>query len=116
MNGILIMDPYQPSLDGQNLLDWIDPNGQQTFKMMTEMLKADGEGYMSYLWPKYGGEKPVPTIAYLKAYQPLGWFAGAAMPISTIEGFQPPAYGGAFVTLITVDIDNDPASGTGNKQ
>lgn len=116
LNGTMVMDPYQSHLDGQNLLDWTDPNGQPTFKMMTEMLKTDGEGYLSYLWPKYGGEKPVPTIAYLKAYLPFGWFAGASMPISTIEGFSPPAYGGAFVSLIAVDIDNDSASDTGRSQ
>lgn len=113
LNGTLVMDPYQSHLNGQNLLDWRDPNGQLTFKVMTEMLMADREGYMSFLWPKYGGETPVPTIAYLQVYQPFGWIVGVAIPISTIEAFSPPAYGGAFVSLIALDIDNSPASDTG---
>lgn len=110
LNGTLVMDPYQSHLNGQNLLGWKDPNNQQPFKIMIDMLKKDPVGYVTYLWPKYGGEKPVPTMAYIKAYQPFGWFAGAAMPISTIEGFRPPAYGGAFVSLLTVDIDNTRAT------
>ena len=113
LNGTLVMDPYQSHLDGQNLLGWKDPNGQQTFKIMTDMLKANPEGYMSYLWPKYGGEKPVPTVAYLKTIPFFGWIAGAAMPISTIEAFRPPAFGGAFIALIAVDIDGDDATPTG---
>jgi hypothetical protein len=116
LKGNLVMDPYQPQLNGQSLLTWEDPNGQQVFKLMIDMLKANPEGYMSYLWPKYGGEKPVPTIAFLRSYQPFGWFVGAAMPIDTIEGFRPPAYGGAFVSLITVDIDNTRATGTAGNE
>ena len=118
LDGTLKMDPYQPHLNGQSLLAWQDPNGQPAFKMMIDMLKANPEGYMSYLWPKYGGEKPVPTIAFLKVYQPFGWFAGTAMPIDTIEGFRPPSYGGAFVSLLAVDIDGDgatPISSTANQ-
>ena len=116
LNGTLVMDPYQSHLDGQNLLGWKDPNGQQTFKIMTDMLRANPEGYMSYLWPKYGGEKPVPTVAYLKTYPPFGWVAGARTPISTIEGFRPPAFGGAFVSLIAVDIDNYAATPEGTNK
>jgi signal transduction histidine kinase len=110
LNGTLIMDPYQSHLDGQNLLDWKDPNNQQPFKAMTEMLRQNPEGYVSFLWPKYGGEKPVPIMAFIKTYQPFGWFAGAAMPISTIEAFRPPAYGGGFVSLLTIDIDSTAAT------
>jgi len=116
LDGTLEMDPYQSHLNGQNLLGWQDPNGQPAFKMMIDMLKANPEGYISYLWPKYGGEKPVPTIAFLRPYEPFGWLAGAAMPIDTIEGFRPPGYGGNFVNLITVDIDNSNASATGQAQ
>lgn len=116
LNGTLVMDPYQSHLDGQDLIGWKDPNGQQPFKAMTDMLMKDREGYMSYLWPKYGGEKPVPTVAFLKTVPSFGWFAGAVMPISTIEAFRPPAYGGSFVSLLTVDIDNDGASSTGGNQ
>ena len=116
LDGTLVMDPYQPQLDGQNLLGWEDPNGQQPFKKMTDMMKANPEGYIGYLWPKYGGEKPVPTVAYLKAYQPFGWFAGAVAPITDVEAFSLFGYAGAFVTLISVDIDNQGASSTGGNR
>jgi methyl-accepting chemotaxis protein len=113
LDGTLVMDPYQPQLDGQNLLSWKDPNGQQPFKIMGEMMLLNPEGYMSYLWPKYGGEKPVPTVAFLKTYPPFGWFAGAVTPIKDIEAFSLFGYAGAFVNLIAVDIDNQGASSTG---
>jgi len=116
LDGTLINDPYQHQLDGQNLLNWKDPNGQQTFKVMTDMMRANPEGYMSYLWPKYGGEKPVPTVAYLKTYQPFGWIVGAVTPITDIEAFQLFGYAGAFVSLIAVDIDNQGASETGGNR
>ena len=114
-NGTLVTDPYQSHLNGQNVLDWRDPNDQAPFKAMTEMLKGNQDGYISYLWPQYGGDKPVPTIAYMRAYQPFGWIVGATIPINTIEAFSAPADAGGstFVTLIAVDIDNVSASDTG---
>lgn len=115
LKGTLVMDPYQPHLDGQSLLAWKDPNGQQPFKIMREMIILNPEGYISYLWPKYGGEKPVPTVAYIKTMPDFKMFAAAVTPINTIEGYIPPAFG-AFVSLLTVDIDNTGVTSTGTNQ
>ncbi len=115
LNGTQVMDPYQSHLDGQNKLGWKDPNGQQPFKIMTNMMIKKPEGYITYLWPKYGGEKPVPTVAYIKTMPDFKMFAAAVTPINTIEGYIPPAFG-AFVSLLTVDIDNTGVTSTGTNQ
>ena len=106
----MIVDPYKPKLEGKDLSDFKDQNGELIFKRMVDLTRQTGEGYITYLWPKWEGEKPVPRIAYLREYKPWGWIVGAGMFIDTIEAYEPPVYTGSYVALIPVDMDSERAT------
>ncbi|MDY6909243.1 MAG: cache domain-containing protein [Thermodesulfobacteriota bacterium] len=56
----MIMHPYTPELDGRDLSDYKDPQGKHLFVEFVETCKAQGAGFVDYLWPKSGFDQPVP--------------------------------------------------------
>ncbi len=78
-NGIMIMHPIKPSLDGKHLFDITDPDGKHLFKEFDKIAKAKGEGFVDYKWPKPGFEKPVDKISYVKLFKEWGWIIGGGM-------------------------------------
>ena len=66
LNGVMLMHPIKPSLDGKGLLDLADANGTYFFANMNETVEEHGAGWVPYLWPKPGEKKPSPKISYVK--------------------------------------------------
>lgn len=64
--GKMLMDPYLPDLIGKDLFLYVNPDGQQVFKEMLDLVRKNGEGYLEFLWPKYDSEKLVKKIAYVR--------------------------------------------------
>ena len=79
MQPTMIMHPYKPELDGKNLSDLKDPNGKRLFVEFVKVCKENGEGFVDYMWPKYGSEKPVPKISYVKLFKPWNWIIGSGV-------------------------------------
>jgi len=66
LNGVMLMHPIKPSLDGKGLLDLADTNGSYLFVNMNELVEAHGAGWVPYVWPKPGEKKSSPKISYVK--------------------------------------------------
>ncbi len=75
----MIMHPYKPEMDGQDLSDYADPNGKKLFVEGAKLCQARGAGFVVYYWPKPGSDKPSPKISYMKLYQPWGWIIGSGV-------------------------------------
>ncbi len=65
LNGVMLMHPIKPSLDGKGLLDLTDANGTYFFLNMNQMVEDHGAGWVPYLWPKPGEKKSSPKISYV---------------------------------------------------
>lgn len=65
LDGIMIMHPIKPALDGQNILETKDENGTYLFVAMNELAEKYGSGWVPYLWPKPGEKKSSPKISYV---------------------------------------------------
>ncbi|MGZ3775131.1 MAG: methyl-accepting chemotaxis protein, partial [Bdellovibrio sp.] len=72
----MVMHPTKPELNGKDLSEMKDPTGKKIFVEMVNAAKASGEGYVNYLWPKPGNEKPQPKTSYVKLFAPWGWILG----------------------------------------
>lgn len=107
LQGNMIMDPWKPDLEGKGMKEFKDPNGIPAFGRMLEIANDTGSGYLTYLWPKYDGKKPVPAVASVRVYKPFGWVVNALFYIDTIEAYEPPIFMGAFVTQIPTMDDQD---------
>ncbi len=81
----MIMHPFKPELNGQDVTDNKDPNGKRIFVEFVNVCKEKGEGLVEYMWPKQGETKPVPKISYVKLYKPWGWIIGSGIYIDDMQ-------------------------------
>jgi len=81
----MVMHPYKPEMDGQDLTDNKDPNGKRLFVEFARVGKESGEGFVDYLWPKYGADKPQPKLSFVKLFKEWGWVVGTGLYIDDID-------------------------------
>jgi methyl-accepting chemotaxis protein len=81
----MVMHPIKPALNGKDMGDFTDPAGKRIFHEFAKAVQQDGEGYVHYLWPKPGHEKPVSKISYLKLYPKWGWILGTGIYIDDVK-------------------------------
>nr|MBA2400176.1 cache domain-containing protein [Bradyrhizobium sp.] len=85
MSPKMIMHPIKPELDGKELGEMKDPNGNRLFIGFVDVVKAQGAGFYSYLWPKPGFEQPVSKISYVKGFAPWGWIIGTGIYLDDVD-------------------------------
>ena len=71
-NGICILHPAQPEIEGKNMLGTKDPNGKSLFKDMVEVSKQKGRGFVTYYWPKPGGRRRCTQTQLYRHHKRLG--------------------------------------------
>lgn len=79
----MVMHPIKPELDGTilnsesfNVAMGIKKN---LFQAMAEVCLQKNEGFVDYLWPKPGKDKPVPKISYVKYFKEWNWIVGSGV-------------------------------------
>ncbi len=82
---VMIMHPFKPELDGKDLSDFKDPNGKHLFVEFVKVCREKGAGFVDYLWPKPGFDKPVPKVSYVKLFQPWGWVIGSGIYVDDVK-------------------------------
>ena len=75
----MVMHAAKPSLEGKNLSGLKDANGVAIFPEFIKTVKADGQGFVAYMWPKAGSDEPVDKLSYVKGYAPWGWIVGSGV-------------------------------------
>ena len=108
MTPTVLMHPNKTLL-GKNVSDFKDPTGKLLFVEFVRMVKAEGAGFVPYLWPKPGQQEPVRKISYVKGFAPWGWVVGTGIyidDVDTIFARQAGLVGGlsALVALLVVGI------------
>ena len=81
----MVMHPFKPELDGQDLSGNKDPDGKALFMEMVKTCKENGAGFVHYMWPKPGESKPVPKISFVKLFEPWGWIVGSGVYVDDIQ-------------------------------
>ena len=79
MSNTMVMHPIKPALEGQDLSGLKDPTGKHFFQEFIKVVKADGEGYVDYYWPKPGAEEPVLKYSHVEGFAPWGWIVGTGV-------------------------------------
>ena len=64
LDGVMVMHPIKPSLEGKGLLDMRDVNGRYLFVAFNEMVEEHGKGWIPYAWPKPGEKESSPKISF----------------------------------------------------
>ncbi len=85
MHPTMVMHPIKPALDGSDLSDFKDPNGTRLFVKAVEVVQKSGTGFVSYMWPKPGHDKPVSKISYVSGFSPWGWVIGSGIYVDDVD-------------------------------
>ena len=81
----MVMHPIKPALDGKDLRTFKDGNGKAFFIEMAQKVKAQGDGFVDYVWPLPGEETPTDKISYVKEFKPWGWTVGSGIYLTNLE-------------------------------
>ncbi|MFP4036251.1 MAG: methyl-accepting chemotaxis protein [Desulfobacteraceae bacterium] len=81
----MVMHPYKPELNGQDLSGFKDPEGNKIFVEFARICKEKGEGFLEYLWPKYGADEPQPKISFVKFFPEWEWIVGTGVYVDDVE-------------------------------
>jgi len=80
-----VMHPLKPELEGKDLSELKDPAGKRIFAEFTAAVRAQGAGFVDYLWPKPGKAEPVKKISYVLGFEPWGWMVGSGIYIDDVD-------------------------------
>jgi methyl-accepting chemotaxis protein len=81
----MVMHPIKPQLNGKELSENKDPNGKYLFLEMVKTAKRQGSGFVDYMWPKPGYDKPVHKISYVKGFDDWDWIVGSGVYVNDVE-------------------------------
>jgi methyl-accepting chemotaxis protein len=65
-DGTMLMHPIKPAMVGTNMLTIKDKDGKYFFEEMNGVVNKDGEGWVSYMWPKPGAEEGALKVSYVR--------------------------------------------------
>jgi len=83
LDGNMLAHPMKPALVGKNLMGSTDKaeKGKEKllFKEFVELAKTKGDGWVDYMWPKPGEDKPSKKTSYIYRVPGKNLFAGAGI-------------------------------------
>ncbi len=87
MSGIIKLWPPDLKQEGKSIYNNSDENRLQVFNSMFATARHHGSGFNEYLWPKPGEaeNKLYQKIAYIKHFEPFGWYIGSGDYLIAIE-------------------------------
>jgi methyl-accepting chemotaxis protein len=85
LHQVIVVHGANPALNGQDLTDKKDPHGVFLFQEMVKVAKDKGQGFVNYMWPKPGSEKPVPKVSFVRLYKPWGWVVGSGIYVDDVD-------------------------------
>ena len=108
LQGKMIVDPYLPELEGKDLSQFTDLNGQQMFKDILQTINDQGEGFINHQWPRYDQKNAVPKVTFVRQHTQFPWAVMTGVYLDTIEAYEIP-----FADLT---IPLDPGSFTNDRK
>lgn len=82
---VMIMHPVRPELEGQSLAANRDPNGKALFLEFVRVAQGEGAGFVDYMWPKPGSERPQPKLSFVKHFPAWDWIVGTGVYVDDID-------------------------------
>lgn len=81
----MVAHPIRPELEGKDLADFKDAAGTRIYVQFVDLVKANGAGFITYMWAKASGQEPIPKISYVKGFAPWGWIIGSGVYIDAVN-------------------------------
>lgn len=82
----MVMHPYRPDLEGQDISTFADPAGKRLFVACVKIVRAQGAGYVDYQWQWMDDpSRIVPKISYVMGFDPWGWIIGSGIYVEDVR-------------------------------
>ncbi len=82
----MIMHPFRPDLEGEDLTDFEDPEGLNLFVGFVHTVKEHGSGFVTYKWQYYDDTQRLePKLSYVAHFEPWDWILGSGVYINDID-------------------------------
>jgi signal transduction histidine kinase len=86
LNGVEELFADRPEMEGENLLEFRDTQGQFVIRDMIALARDQGEGFYTYYWTKPNEEGDgFPKIAFVKRFEPFNWLIGTGEYIDDVR-------------------------------
>ena len=86
MHPTMVMHPYLPELDGQDLTNYEDQRGKTLFVAFVEAVRENGSGFVDYYWQwKDDPDRIVPKLSYVEEFEPWQWVIGTGIYIEDVN-------------------------------
>ena len=86
MHPRIVMHPYRPDLNGQDVSDFTDPRGVRIFVEFADLVRRKQAGYIEYVWQWLDDPlRLVPKESYVKGFEPWGWIIGTGLYIDDVK-------------------------------
>lgn len=80
-NGVVVMHPLKPSLEGKNLHSIKDKNGWKPFEAMLRTPFNAGQGFVAFDQSLFNGLKPAPVLTFAKKFSLWDWVICACLRV-----------------------------------
>jgi methyl-accepting chemotaxis protein len=82
----MIMHPFSPHLEGQDLSDVKDPTGFALFREFARVSRTAGSGFVPYMWQYYDDTQRIePKLSYVALFRPWGWILGTGIYVNDVD-------------------------------
>jgi PAS domain S-box-containing protein len=82
----MIVHPYRPDLNGQDVSNFKDQRGRAIFVEFANALLNKEDDYVEYVWQwKDDPERLEPKQSYIKKYTPWGWIVGTGIYVEDVR-------------------------------
>jgi signal transduction histidine kinase len=86
MHPRMVMHPYRPDLDGQELTGFTDQNGVRLFVEFATMVRERDHGYVNYVWQwKDDPDRLEAKQSYVRGFTPWGWVIGTGIYVEDVR-------------------------------
>ncbi|MCL5997200.1 MAG: cache domain-containing protein, partial [Chloroflexi bacterium] len=86
MHPRIVMHPYRPDLNGQDVSSFTDPRGVRIFVEFADLVRRKQAGYIEYVWQWLDDpQRMVPKESYVKGFEPWGWVIGTGIYIDDVK-------------------------------
>jgi signal transduction histidine kinase len=82
----MIMHPYRPDLEQQDLATFSDSSGKHLFAEIVKVIQRDGAGFIPYVWQLHDDRQHVGSkLSYVKLFEPWGWVIGTGVYLDDVH-------------------------------
>ncbi len=86
MHPTMVMHPYLPQLDGQDLSNYKDLHGKKMFVAFVDAVRESGSGFVQYYWQyNDNAQRIVPKLSYVEEFKPWQWVIGTGIYIEDVN-------------------------------